>query len=293
MSTSMPASSNGLQRAIHLVALHGEQADLGLQREALFLAAADHLLIVPDDVFQREGNLLPGFVLDDVGNLLRFDRRQLDEPRQTALARDRDRHLVAADLVAREELLEGLAHQLHGVGLGLAEDLGVFDVVEGVGRRLVPRSSPGRQRSALSAHWPISIPHTASLLAMPVFPRSGPPYATWPGGSAATSATLDQKNGHDGMSGAAEPYSKPNYRVTSASVNKMERGARACRDEKCCADHDSPAGLGTRSAFPGWSGRNGTRRAARLRVASRAIVDSPPRTPRTALGPFAPNSLAL
>ena len=55
-----------LQRPFHLVALHGEQADLGLQREAVFFAPAGHLLVVPDDVFQGEGNLLPGFVLDDV-----------------------------------------------------------------------------------------------------------------------------------------------------------------------------------------------------------------------------------
>ena len=60
--------------------------DLGLQREALFFAAADHPLVVPDDVFEREGNLLPRLVLDDVGDLLGFDRRQLDEPRQAVLA---------------------------------------------------------------------------------------------------------------------------------------------------------------------------------------------------------------
>ena len=66
----------GLQRPIDLVALHREQADFGLQREAVLFAAAGHLLIVPHHVFQREGNLLARFVLDDVGDLLRFDRRQ-------------------------------------------------------------------------------------------------------------------------------------------------------------------------------------------------------------------------
>ena len=75
-----------LERAEHLLALHGEQANLGLQREAIFLAAARQLLIVPDDVFQREGDLLPRFITHDVGNLFRLDRRQLDEPRQAALA---------------------------------------------------------------------------------------------------------------------------------------------------------------------------------------------------------------
>ena len=37
--------------------------------------------------------------------------------------------------VARQELLERLARQLVGVGVGLAEDLGVLDVVEGGGGR--------------------------------------------------------------------------------------------------------------------------------------------------------------
>ena len=104
MSTAMPAVVERLERAGHLVALHGEQADLGLQREAFVVAAAERL-VVPDHVFESEGDLLPGFVLDDVGNLLAFDRRQLDEPRQAALAGNRDRHAVAGDVVAREELL--------------------------------------------------------------------------------------------------------------------------------------------------------------------------------------------
>ncbi len=123
-----------LERAEHLLALHGEQADFGLQREAICLAAAGHLLIVPDDVFQREGDLLPRFVAHDVGNLFRLDRRQLDEPRQTALAGHRDRHPVALQLVARQKLPQRVAHQLDRVGLGLAENFRVFDEVERVGR---------------------------------------------------------------------------------------------------------------------------------------------------------------
>ena len=91
----MPASLNGLQVPCDLVALHGEQADLGFQREAVVLAAAGHLLVVPDDVFQRERDLLPGLELDDVGDLFLLDRRQLDEPRQAALAGDGDRHAIA------------------------------------------------------------------------------------------------------------------------------------------------------------------------------------------------------
>jgi len=41
---------------------------------------------------------------------------------------------IATQVVAGQELLERLARELVGVGIGLAEDLGVFDVVEGRGR---------------------------------------------------------------------------------------------------------------------------------------------------------------
>ena len=104
----MPASSSGLRCAGHLVALHREQADFRFDRVA-FVFAADERLVVPDDVFERERNLLPGFVLDDVRNLLALDRRQLDEPRQAALAGNGDRHAVARHVVARDELLERFA----------------------------------------------------------------------------------------------------------------------------------------------------------------------------------------
>ena len=112
------------------VALHGEQADFRLQREAFFLAAAAHPLVVPDHVVQIEGDLLAGFVADDVGDLLGFHRRQLDEPRQAALAGNRNRHPVAVHLVAREELPQRVGDQFGGVGVRLAEDLRILDEVE-------------------------------------------------------------------------------------------------------------------------------------------------------------------
>ena len=140
-----------LQGAEDGVALHGEQADLRLQGEPLLLASAAHPLVVPDHVVQVEGDLLPGFVADDVGDLLGLDRRQLDEPRQARLPRHGDRHPVAQHRVPREELLQGIADQLGRVGAGLAEDLGVLDVVEGLGDDLVG-SSWARHRRAFSAH---------------------------------------------------------------------------------------------------------------------------------------------
>ena len=125
------------QRAADLVALHGEQADLGLHREAVGNFAGADLLEVPDDLVEREGDLLLGLEPHDVADLLLLDRRQLDEPRQAALAGDADGDEVALDVVAGEELLQRLAGELVRVGVGLAQDLRVLDVVEG-GRRHGP-----------------------------------------------------------------------------------------------------------------------------------------------------------
>ena len=109
-----------LERPGHLVALHREQADFRLQRVAFVDAAARERLVVPDHVFERERNLLPRFVLDDVRNLLRFDRRQLDEPRQTALPGHRNRHAIAREHIPRDERLERFADELFAVRLRAA-----------------------------------------------------------------------------------------------------------------------------------------------------------------------------
>ena len=122
-----------LQVAIDHVALHGEQADLGLHREAVGDDAGVELLVVPDDLVEVEGDLLFGLEANDVADLLLFDGRQLDEAGQTALSGDGDGDDVAADLVARQELLQRLAGELIGVRVGLAEDLGMLDEIEGGG----------------------------------------------------------------------------------------------------------------------------------------------------------------
>ena len=147
-----------LQVAVDHVALDGEQADLGLHGEAVGDDAGADLLEVPDDLVQGEGDLLLGLEADDVGDLLFLDGRQLDEAGQAALAGHADGDHVALEGVARQELLQGLAGQLVGVGVGLAEDLGVLDVVEGGGRR--PAPSTLSRRRALRAHWPRSMPQT-------------------------------------------------------------------------------------------------------------------------------------
>ncbi len=125
-----------LQGPQHLVALDGEQADLGLQRKPLFLHAAAHALVVPDHIVQIEGDLLPGLVPDDIGDFLGLDRGQADEARQAALPGDRNGHPRPPHAVARQELGEGLVDQFGRVGARLVEELGVLDEIEGLGHKL-------------------------------------------------------------------------------------------------------------------------------------------------------------
>ncbi len=124
-------------RPVDLVALHREQADLGHRDVFLALLVAADRLVIPDDVFQRERDLLPGLELDDVGDPLLLDRRQLDELHQAGLGRDPDGDLAVLQVVAAEEGRQCLADQFLGVGVGLAEDLRVLDEVEGLGDELL------------------------------------------------------------------------------------------------------------------------------------------------------------
>src|SRR5262249_8256579 len=91
------------------------------------------LLEIPDDLVERKRNLLFGLEAHDVGDLLFFDRRELDEAGQTALAGDADHDRIAFEIIAREELFESLARQLIRVRVRLTENLRMFDVVEGGG----------------------------------------------------------------------------------------------------------------------------------------------------------------
>src|SRR5262249_9399072 len=65
-----------------------------------------------------------------------LDRRQFDEACQAALAGNADGDQVPLEAVPRQELLQGLAGQLVGVGVRLTQNLGMLNVVEGGGRDL-------------------------------------------------------------------------------------------------------------------------------------------------------------
>ena len=114
----------------HLIPLHREQGDLRIHHEAPLLDPGRQPLPVPDDLVEGEGNLLARLVLDDVGDLLGLDRRQLDELRQPRLARGRHGHAIARQVVAGRELGQGRPHELDRVGLRLGEHHRVFDEVE-------------------------------------------------------------------------------------------------------------------------------------------------------------------
>ena len=117
-------------------------------------ALAGEDLVVPDHVLHVERDLLAGLVAHQVVDLLRVllqvDRRHLAKPRERLLPRHADDEAVVLPLVAGSELLQGRGNQLVAVGVGLREDFGVFDDVEGDGLELAVRGGPqleGLQRT--------------------------------------------------------------------------------------------------------------------------------------------------
>ena len=121
-----------LQIAVDHVALHGEQADFRLDEAVGQLADAE-LLVVPDDLVEVERDLLlglertmSGIFFSSTGGSLTKRARPLWPGTLMAT--------VSPRRVLRDRnLCQRLAGQLVGVGVGLAEDLGMLDVVEGGG----------------------------------------------------------------------------------------------------------------------------------------------------------------
>ena len=110
--------------------LDREDADFRIDDVPFGDFTAAQQLIVPGDVVEFERNLLVGLELDDVRDLLAFDRRQLDHPCEPSLARHREVNRLLIDVVARKELLESGADQFIRLGVRLAQNLGVFDEVK-------------------------------------------------------------------------------------------------------------------------------------------------------------------
>ena len=127
--------------------------DLGHREVVVALLLVADLLVGPDDLLQREGDLLLGLELDDIRDPLLLDGRELDELDQAGLPGDADGDLAALQVVAVHEGGERLADEGLGVGVGLAEDLGVLDVVERLGHdliRVIPRDELQRLQGRLA-----------------------------------------------------------------------------------------------------------------------------------------------
>ncbi len=156
-----------LHRAIDLFTLHREKAHFGFQGKPVDFTAT-HLLEVPNDVFQREGDLLLGFELDNFRNQLRIDWRRLEELGQSALTGHRQGDLVTFQVVTRQKLLDGFPNHLLGFRLRLAEYLGVLDVIKCVGHHLaVLHGTAQRFKGRLTD---INAPY-AGILSHELFPQ--------------------------------------------------------------------------------------------------------------------------
>ena len=110
--------------------LHREEADFRPQHEAAFLDTATERLVIPNHVFQRERNLLLGFVADDLVHSTGFHGGELNESGQRRLTGNADGDQVPFGLVARQKSGDRGLDQLIRHGVGLAEDFRMWDVIE-------------------------------------------------------------------------------------------------------------------------------------------------------------------
>ena len=124
---------------LNLLALHREQPDLAVQDETALLNAAAERLEIPDDLFQGKRDLLTGLVLHNLPDSGGFDRRQLNELCQGCLTRQADGDQIRRDLVAGQKGVQRLPDQLVRNSIGLAEQLGMRNVVEGDRHHLLGR----------------------------------------------------------------------------------------------------------------------------------------------------------
>jgi hypothetical protein len=106
------------QTLLHALAGDGEDADLDLGG-----VIGGEGLVVPLDLVDGEGNLLYRLELDDVGDLLGLDGRELREARKRRVARDGDDQVLALQRVLADELPEAEPGQLVLVDVGCGEHL--------------------------------------------------------------------------------------------------------------------------------------------------------------------------
>jgi hypothetical protein len=98
-------------------------------------------LIIPNDVIEVEGDLLFGFIANDVRDFLHFHGRRFEELGQTALAGNADGNPVLARFVAIQELLHRFGDQQIGLCLGLAQQFRIFNIFVRLGNNVRPIKS--------------------------------------------------------------------------------------------------------------------------------------------------------
>ena len=101
------------------VAFHREQPHFAFQCKSIRDVATGHQLVIPNNIFQIEWDLLFGFVLNDVWDFFQFNRRWFEELGQAALARHAERDAALLEIVAANEGLECFTHEHFRFGLRL------------------------------------------------------------------------------------------------------------------------------------------------------------------------------
>ncbi len=96
---------------------------------------------------------MTSLILHDVANLLQLDRWRLEELRQTTLTRNAERHLTLLQVIAIAECLQGFAYEGFWIGVRLAENLWVFDIVERLGDDLLTFDSTTKSLESALAYF--------------------------------------------------------------------------------------------------------------------------------------------
>ena len=96
---------------------HGENADLDVGARGV-----TEELVGPFDVIEREGDLLNGLKAHDLGNLLLFDRRQLDEAGERLLPADAHSGDATLDRVPLNEVCQRALNERFAIIAGAGED---------------------------------------------------------------------------------------------------------------------------------------------------------------------------
>ena len=123
----------GRHLSVSLLAFHRKQTDFTFQRVAFLDHAAGHQLMIPDHVGQVERDLLSRFVLTMSAIFLTSTGGGLKNLAKPLWPGTLMQTRIIERVVAFQQLLERIGNQFLGHRLGLTENLGVLDVIKGIG----------------------------------------------------------------------------------------------------------------------------------------------------------------